>query len=166
MQGYMARTPKPAQGRTAGRQWGNALSALAAAVAFAAVLPVLSAAPVYAQETLSMQAQFGRSAYRLYCIGCHGADGRGNRAVAEALHLPLVDLTQLRKRNGGVFPTEEIAAAIAGTRMGGHRELMPRAWAEVFADEFERFAERLAANALVTRRIEHMVAYLESIQAD
>lgn len=113
-----------------------------------------------------MQAQFGRSTYRLFCVGCHGADGKGNRTVAEALDLPLVDLTQIRKRNGGVFPADAVAAAIAGTRMGGHRDLAPEPWARIFADEFEHFAEKVVVNALVARRIDHLVAYLESIQED
>lgn len=113
-----------------------------------------------------MQAEFGRSTYRLFCVGCHGADGKGNRTVAEALDLPLVDLTQISKRNGGVFPADAVAAAIAGTRMGGHRDLAPEPWARVFADEFEQFAEKVVVNALVARRIDHLVAYLESIQQD
>jgi mono/diheme cytochrome c family protein len=153
----------PARGRAmAGRSSVTRL-AVPIAMAFAAILVTFSALPVYAQN---MQAEFGRSTYRLFCVGCHGADGKGNRAVAEALGMPLVDLTQIKRRNGGVFPAGDVAAAIAGTRMGGHRDLAPEPWAEVFADEFERFAERLAVNALVARRIDHLVAYLESIQRD
>ena len=163
MQGYMARGQKPAQSRNCGRRI-NA-TGLTASVAGALAAAVLALAPLPALAE-DMQAQFGRSSYRLFCVGCHGADGKGNRAVAEALHMPLVDLTQIKKRNGGVFPAEEVAAAIAGTRMGGHRDLAPEPWARVFADEFERFAEKLAVNAMVARRIDHLVAYLESIQED
>src|SRR5690606_30769789 len=131
----------PANGRTIERRLGWLRLALAVGGAIAATLLLPAATlPAQAQESQSVQAQFGRSTYRLFRVGCHGADGKGNRTVAEALDLPLVDLTQIRKRNGGVFPADAVAAAIAGTRMGGHRDLAPEPWARIFADEFEHFA--------------------------
>lgn len=130
-------------------------------VAAALSLPAASAG---AQETSAMQAQFGALSYRLFCAGCHGADGRGNGQLAEALDMPLGDLTQIAKRNGGVFPARDIARAIAGVGPRGHTALNMAPWADVFAEEFEQFASTVAVNAMVARRIQHLVAYLESIQ--
>lgn len=113
-----------------------------------------------------MQEHFGEMTYRLFCTGCHGADGRGDGAVADALKMPISDLTQITKRNGGVFPRDEIADAIAGRGPRGHTQLRMAPWAKMFADEFEQFATRFIANEMVARRIEHLTAYLESIQEE
>jgi mono/diheme cytochrome c family protein len=113
-----------------------------------------------------MQEHFGEMTYRLFCAGCHGADGRGNREVADALGMSIGDLTQISRRNDGVFPRDEIADAIAGRGPRGHTQLLMAPWADMFADEFEQFATRFIANEMVTRRIEHLTAYLESIQED
>ncbi len=111
-----------------------------------------------------MQVHFGELTYRLFCSGCHGADGRGNGELAQALGMPLGDLTQLAKRNGGVFPADRVRDAIAGRGPLGHTKLNMAPWAQMFADEFEQFASRMAINEMVARRIEHILAYLESIQ--
>ena len=111
-----------------------------------------------------MQVHFGEAGFRLFCTGCHGPDGRGEGEVAEALEMPVGDLTTIARRNGGVFPADVVTDAITGRGVKGHRELAMGPWNEMFADEFERFAEGLAVDALVARRIDHLVAYLRSIQ--
>lgn len=115
-------------------------------------------------QTGDMQAHFGKQTFRLFCAGCHGADGRGNGELAQALGLPMNDLTQIARRNGGVFPTEEITRSLTGRGPRGHADLDMAPWADMFAAEFESFAARIAVNALVARRIDHLVSYLESIQ--
>ena len=110
--------------------------------------------------------QFGESSYRLFCSGCHGPDGRGNGELAQALGMPLGDLTQIAKRNGGVFPAEEITRLLTGRGPRGHIDLNVAPWAQTFAEEFEDFASRIVTNAMVARRIDHLVAYLESIQEE
>lgn len=79
---------------------------------------------------------------------------------------PLVDLTQIARRNGGTFPAREVALAIAGEShtIPGHATLDMPPWAQTFAEEFEDFAPPPAIRDLVDRRIAHIVAYLESIQ--
>lgn len=128
----------------------------------AAVIAALLGAPASAQDSAS----FGREGYRLFCAGCHGADGRGNPALSSALAMPHVDLTRLARDNGGVFTGREIALAIAGesTVISGHETLDMPPWAQTFAEEFESFAPPPAIRGLVDRRIAHIVAYLQSIQ--
>jgi hypothetical protein len=112
-----------------------------------------------------MPAQFGQQTYRLFCVGCHGADGRGDGDVSTALQIAVGDLTLIARRNGGVFPAAEVAAAIAGSsEISGHQRLALEPWARMFAAEFEQFAADVAVNQLVARRIDHLVAYLQSIQ--
>ena len=111
-----------------------------------------------------MEVYFGSQTFRLFCVGCHGPDGRGNAAVGRALLQPDVDLSQIARRNGGVFPAEDVATAITGLGGTGHARLKMAPWAEVFADEFDAFTARAVVNQMVERRIDHLVAYIESIQ--
>lgn len=132
-------------------------------IACAAVFAALGCLPAAAE---GLQADFGKRSYRLFCVGCHGIDGRGNGEAARALDMDVGDLTLIARRNGGVFPAEEVAAAIAGlSDTSGHKRLAMEPWTKMFAQEFRQFAqEHEAVNALVARRINHIVAYLESIQ--
>lgn len=125
----------------------------------------LSGSAAIAQEARESQVHFGKMIYRLFCVGCHGEDGRGDGAVARALDMPSTDLTTISAANGGVFPADDVAGAITGLgETRGHRDLPVGPWTEMFAEEFETFAERAVANQMVARRIAHLVAYLESIQ--
>ena len=137
----------------------RAIAAGAVAMAFVALGTVPSQA-----QSRGIQTEFGELSYRLFCSGCHGPDGRGNGDLAQALGMPLGDLTQIAKRNGGVFPAEEIRRLLTGRGPRGHSDLNMAPWAQTFAEEFENFASRIVANAMVRRRIDHLVAYLESIQ--
>jgi hypothetical protein len=129
-----------------------------------ALLLALAPLPVAAQSAPS-SAEFGRLSYRLFCVGCHGPDGKGNGAVAISLGMPLSDLTQIAKDNDGIFPAAEVEAAINGTStVRGHRSLAMTPWAQQFELEFDRFAAKAAVNDMVARRIDHIVAYLQSIQ--
>jgi mono/diheme cytochrome c family protein len=124
-----------------------------------------AAPPAAAQQAGDLQPHFGRQIYRLFCVGCHGDDGRGNGEVAVAFAIPVGDLTLIARNNGGEFPAAEVSAAIAGTsEVSGHKAFAMQPWAKMFAEEFERFATEMAVNQLVSRRIDHIVAYLESIQ--
>jgi mono/diheme cytochrome c family protein len=126
------------------------------------IAAALTVAPAWAQDSAS----FGREGYRLFCAGCHGADGKGNPAVSSALGMPSVDLTRLARDRGGVFPAREVALAIAGESavISGHESLDVPPWAQTFAEEFRSFAPPPAIRDLVDRRIAHIVAYLQSIQ--
>ena len=137
------------------------------AVLVSAVLAIGSVVPpALAQDDAhASQVHFGKMTYRLFCVGCHGDDGRGDGAVARSLEMPLSDLTRISERNDGTFPAEEVADSITGLgETRGHRGLPVGPWTEMFAEEFEMIAERAIANQMVARRIAHLVAYLESIQ--
>ncbi|MGB5640978.1 MAG: hypothetical protein WBM71_05640 [Sedimenticolaceae bacterium] len=46
----------------------------------------------------------GSDEYRISCMSCHGADGRGDGVVAAFLTVKPTDLTLLAKNNGGQYP--------------------------------------------------------------
>jgi mono/diheme cytochrome c family protein len=158
MMGGQPRGSKPA------RRVGRSAKAVRRPIAALVIAAIALLSPASAQDG-NAQAQFGRQVYGLFCSGCHGADGRGETSITEALDLPAIDLTRIAERNGGVFPADAVAAAISGTsENAGHRKLAMEPWSRMFADEFDDFAERVVVNQLVARRIDHLVEYLRSIQ--
>jgi mono/diheme cytochrome c family protein len=68
---------------------------------------------------------FGKSEFESNCVLCHGKDLRGG-AYVDFLKVTPPDLTQLSKRNGGVFPTERVFNVIDGreeVKAHGPREM-------------------------------------------
>ncbi len=101
--------------------------------------------------------------YRDYCGACHGIDAKGNGPTAPMLTIHPTDLTQLSKKNNGVFPALRFSKVVDGReeiRAHGTRE-MP-IWGRQFtAQESGTMGTEKAA---VSGRIQALAAYLNSIQ--
>ncbi len=67
----------------------------------------------------------GAKLYASNCASCHGADGRGDGPDATGLPYAPADLTQIAHRNGGVFPTGDVMAAIHGYQGQRVHAVMP-----------------------------------------
>lgn len=67
----------------------------------------------------------GRAVYLRNCAGCHGRDGAGDGPQAEGLPVPPANLRGLAAAGGGVFPAEDVMAAIYGYRGKDYAALMP-----------------------------------------
>jgi mono/diheme cytochrome c family protein len=145
-------------------------TAIAAAAVISAALATAAAAasntspaPASGPDLLK---ELGAGDYRTYCAACHGAGGKGDGTVAEFLTIAAADLTQLTKKNAGIFPRERITAVIDGraeVKVHGPRD-MP-----VWGDWFNREAigpdmDKDAREAVVSARITGLVAYIESLQ--
>jgi len=103
-------------------------------------------------------ADTGRALFMTHCATCHGTAARGDGPVADALRVRPADLTQLAKRNGGVFPSAETHRIVDGRGIGAHGNPDMPVWGSVF---------RRAPNVSdtdVAARIDALVRYLESIQ--
>lgn len=125
----------------------------------------LLALPAAGQDMASLQAQFGAVTYDAYCETCHGAGGMGDGPAAKSLGTPPADLTTLAARNGGTFPDERVTAAIDGrVEVVGHLDLAMPPWGRLFAHELDTFPEGTIVDALIERRIAHIVAYLKTLQ--
>lgn len=62
----------------------------------------------------------GKREFESNCVACHGADGKGG-AYVDFLKVTPPDLTQLAKKNGGVFPLERVYGVIDGRQqVKGH----------------------------------------------
>lgn len=73
----------------------------------AAVAPAMSA---FGADKVDI----GKREYVQSCATCHGLDGKGKGAFAQAMELSVSDLTTLGKRNAGVFPVSYVYDVIDG----------------------------------------------------
>jgi len=101
----------------------------------------------------------GKELFTSYCALCHGPDGKGGGPFSPQLKVWPPDLTQLTKKNHGVFPEMRVAETIDGEfdkPAHGSRE-MP-IWGPVFRSMAHGHKDSAQA------RINTLVKYLESIQ--
>jgi mono/diheme cytochrome c family protein len=108
----------------------------------------------------------GAQEYKDNCARCHGPEAKGNGPDAneKAGYRP-ADLTQIARRHGGKFPREQIYDVIdGGKRIPGHYDFdspMPL-WGLGFQIESKQYSQE--SEAVVRRRIDSLLDYLQSIQ--
>jgi hypothetical protein len=89
-------------------------------------------------------------------------EGKGDGTVSRSLKVKPADLTQLQKKNNGVFPLEKVIATIDGkTRIGAHGESKMPVWGEIF--EKAASAEKEPAGASAAR-VKVIAEYIATIQ--
>jgi mono/diheme cytochrome c family protein len=127
----------------------------------AAAIIVVASALVTVDAQPQVQRYSGSGDYQVYCASCHGAEARGDGVIAKSLKKRPADLTQLTKRNNGVFPEERVFKTIDGRQASSaHGNPDMPAWGDVLARSSESAgAENAAA------RIEVLVKYLQTLQA-
>ena len=128
-----------------------------------ALATVLGAVAVGAATEPSKEAAArGSGLYRVYCSNCHGRTGKGDGKLATLLVQPPADLTELARRNGGVFDAEKVYAAIDGREeVASHGERDMPVWGLSFRYPESEEVQEPAVRA----RLEDLVAYLATIQA-
>lgn len=107
----------------------------------------------------------GLTEYELACMPCHGLDGKGDGPKARTLTMMPADLTQIKARNGGVFPSRAIYDMIDGRGVipaHGKRD-MP-VWGERYRKTGEPGEDPAAVDQRTRDLIEALVGYLETIQ--
>jgi mono/diheme cytochrome c family protein len=109
--------------------------------------------------TLLTESVDGGDAFARFCASCHGRAGKGDGPVAEALRYKPTDLTQLARRNDGVFPTDRVRALLVGydSPLKAHGESDMPVWGVIF-----RSLDSSDTRAAV--RIENLVSYVEKLQ--
>jgi mono/diheme cytochrome c family protein len=109
-------------------------------------------------ESPTVVAVEGSEIFRNHCAVCHGKDGRGRGPATIALKGPVPDLTEITKRNGGVFPVSRVKAVIDGTEQpAAHGSRQMPIWGPIFHNfEWDQdFGEV---------RLQNVTDYLRSIQ--
>lgn len=97
----------------------------------------------------------GEATYMTYCALCHGA-GAGRGVFADALKKSAPDLTEIAKRNGGMFPRAHVEAIIRDGGVTGHGTMRLLAWEQYFRQDVP--PER------ADQIVEDLVTYLEKHQ--
>lgn len=106
----------------------------------------------------------GGETFARYCATCHGAEARGNGPMAPVLVIQPTDLTALRTRNDGVFPTQRVVMRIDGRDpLVSHGSPMP-----IYGDFFEGETISLKTESgqpiLTSPEVVDLVAYLRGLQ--
>ena len=105
----------------------------------------------------------GRGHYESMCSNCHGHEAKGDGPLSSLLKIATPDLTRLAARNGGVFPRAQARRRIDGTEeLVAHGTRVMPIWGSVLNPA--RGEGTAADRAVADRKIDHLVAYLESIQ--
>ena len=90
-------------------------------------------------ESLAADANAGRQMYLKYCASCHGSEGKGNGPVSRDLKVKVPDLTVLKSKNKGIYPTDRVMSSIDGSRVvRAHGDRNMPVWGEVFREEDEK----------------------------
>lgn len=107
----------------------------------------------------NISAAQGPEMFVAYCSVCHGKDGRGGGPAADALKKRPADLTQLTRKNGGIFPSAKVETVIQGdTASGAHGSRDMPIWGNVFRSMGKPEIGRL--------RIVNLAVYIESLQRE
>jgi nucleotide-binding universal stress UspA family protein/mono/diheme cytochrome c family protein len=135
---------------------GNLAFIGAAAVAIVLAVPTLARA----QDPPMVQTTPGGEVFRTYCATCHGTSARGDGPLASSMNRKPSNLTEIAKRNGGLYPSELVFRTIDGRNpVRGHGGPDMPVWGDAFAKSREAGdADRVKAV------IQSLVNYLESIQ--
>ncbi len=102
---------------------------------------------------------YGVDIFHDYCSPCHGRDGKGGGPVAVALKPPPADLTQIARKNNGVFPRARVRDFITNGSpdIAAHGTSAMPVWGPTF-----RALE--TDERSVSIRIANVVEYLATIQ--
>ncbi len=132
---------------------------LSCAVTIALLCTLAAAQSETKTETANAAPISGKQLYVSYCALCHGAEGKGGGPFSTQLKIWPPDLTQLTKKNNGVFPEMHVEEAIDGEfGKPSHGSAEMPIWGPVFRS----MAHGRKDSARV--RIGALVKYLESIQ--
>jgi mono/diheme cytochrome c family protein len=106
-------------------------------------------------------APLGSFLFKTYCASCHGTSGRGDGPLADSMRRRPANLTEIAKRNNGVYPRELVHQIIDGRQpVRGHGGPDMPVWGDAFMRTSEASDE-----ASVKHRIQALVDYLETVQA-
>jgi mono/diheme cytochrome c family protein len=117
--------------------------------------------PVVKQTAIQQtSAASGKEMYTEYCAACHGTNGKGTGPAASSMKAAPTDLTQLAKKNAGIYPANHIAAVLKfGSEPGAHGSADMPVWGPLFKS-LDKFHD-----ATVQQRVSNLVAYIETLQA-
>jgi mono/diheme cytochrome c family protein len=121
---------------------------------------LLAAQQIKTAPVESTPAGDGKQMFGAYCAVCHGGRGKGDGPAAEALKKRPADLTQLTRKNNGVFPELKVARFIKGDDVvAAHGTRDMPVWGGLFGALSPNDKE------VVDLRVATLEAYIKSLQA-
>ena len=135
---------------------------LSAAVASALALGTAAAGAAQTPApAATVSAPTGGYVFQTYCATCHGTTAKGDGPLAKSMKRRPADLTEITKRNAGIFPSDLVFRSIDGRQpVPGHGGPDMPVWGDAFTRSLDGGGE-----VAVRQRIQSLVTYLESIQA-
>jgi len=123
----------------------------------------MSVTEAFAQAAASSVAA-GKADYLTNCADCHGQNGKGSGPNMNVIPgIKPADLTTIAARNGGVFPTTQVANTIDGRQSTpSHKRFDMPFWGVNFQEPGKEFTPESEAKAKA--RIDAIVAYIETLQ--
>jgi mono/diheme cytochrome c family protein len=111
---------------------------------------------------------YGRAEFAANCSGCHGASGKGDGHFRQFLNRAPADLTQLARKNGGVFPMKRVHDAIDGRNplpMHGAPGEMP-IWGDAYAVQAQRegMVAGMTQEVYVRNKVNLLIDYVFRLQ--
>ncbi|MDO9218314.1 MAG: c-type cytochrome [Lacisediminimonas sp.] len=88
-------------------------------IALAGLLFAMTSILSFAQDK-GQKVDFGKREFESNCASCHGKTGKGDGPLKEMLNKSPPDLTQLSKKNSGVFPMDRLYQVIDGANVPSH----------------------------------------------
>jgi mono/diheme cytochrome c family protein len=102
----------------------------------------------------------GTEMYKAYCASCHGLTGKGDGPAAPALKATVPDLTTIKARNGGTFPSAHVVQIVRGdANSPSHGSKEMPVWGPIFLSVSQYQPAR------VQQRAQNLTSYIESLQA-
>jgi mono/diheme cytochrome c family protein len=134
-------------------------------VTIRAMIFALAAAGAASAQEIDVEA--GKNLFLNSCWQCHGIDAKGFGPMAEMLAIETPDLTELSKRNGGVFPTEAVAMQIDGrSPLLAHGGEMPIFGPSLESDQNVALRMNSGQQMMTGLPLANVIVYLESLQTE
>ena len=146
--------------------WRAAANSFMIAIACAIVIECAPLA--YAQDQPpadATQLAAGRADFMTHCAPCHGTNAKGHGPEVNVIpDIKPADLTLIERKNGGVFPTQDVIDTIDGRKkIPSHERFDMPFWGVNFQEEGKEFTPESEAKA--NARMQAIVSYIETIQA-
>jgi mono/diheme cytochrome c family protein len=123
------------------------------------ILALLALLATVAARAQDFSGYSGDQLYMRFCASCHGESGQGDGVVAKSLSVMVPDLTRIARRQGGVFPEDQVRRIIDGrtTRPPHGSRDMP-VWGYEFA------ANTTNGQGKSDAMVQRLTDYLRSLQ--